>query len=305
MRRFLVLLVAVIALLAVACGGGGDDESGVLADRILRLGEDPATVVEVRAGEVPAGLSEALNPGLAADAPASERVNLRVHKPDDLVGSFLIERPDGVKSYWLIYDHAEPALAVEEALLLELDESPWQVIAGQSTSMESGIRFQSTMSGDIDGTAIIRTVLAGDAEGGPVTSVVYIVEVRPGRVIEGPDFVLPDPRPVPNAFPAGFLLLDGLVPITVLWGSSAAGQTYQMVLLGRESAFEIVEQYRQALSAQGWELVDDRAVGFATVLDFQKDEGAMQGTLTADTFADDDDYTSVLLELSVVSGANN
>ncbi|MDP6606728.1 MAG: hypothetical protein QF664_10785 [Dehalococcoidia bacterium] len=305
MRRFLVLLVAGIALIVVACGGGGDDEHGLLADRILRLGEDPAAVVDVRAGEIPAGLSEALNPGLAAAAPASEWISLRVHRPDDLVGSFLIERPDGVKSFWLLYDHTEAALTVEQALLRELDESPWQVIAGQSTRMESGIRFQSTMSGDIDGTAIIRTVLGGDAEGGPVTSVVYIVEVRPGRVIDSPDFVLPDPRPVPNAFPADFLLLDGLIPITVLWGSSPAGSTYQMVLLGRDSAFEIVEQYRDALRAEGWELIDDRAVGFATVLEFQKDEGAMLGTLTADTFADDDDYTSVLLELQVASGATN
>lgn len=305
MRRFLALVVAGVALSVVACGGGGGDDQGLLADRVLRLGEDPATIVDVRSGEVPAGLSEALNPGLSADAPDSERVSLKVHRPDDLIGSFLIERPDGVKSFWLIYDHAETALAVEEALSRELDESPWQVIAGQSTGTESGLRFQSTVSGDIDGTAIIRTVLDSDDEGGPLTSVVYIVEVRPGQLIDGPAFVLPDPRPVPSRFPAQFLLLDGLIPITVLWGSSPAGQTYQLVLLSRESAFEIAEQYRNALSSEGWELVDDRAIGFATVLDFQKDEGAMQGTLTADTFEEDNDYTSVLLELRVASGTNN
>ena len=302
--RSAVALVVVAAALVAGCGGEAEDQ-GLLADRVLRLGEDPKTVIEVRRGEAPAGLSAALNPEAASGSSGSDLVNLPVHNTDDLVGSFRIERPDGVISFWLIYDHAEEAIAVEQALMRELDETPWQVIAGQSTGPESGLRFQSSYSGDIEGTAIIRSVLDADAEGGPITSVVYIVEVRPAELRENASFELPPPRPVPEDFPAPFLLLEGMTPVTVLWGSSPAGRSYQLVLLTLDSAFEVVAQYREVIEAEGWDLVDDRAVGFATVLEFETDAGATQGTLTADTFGDDDRYTSVLLELRVSSGGAN
>lgn len=305
--RWLAAPLAALGLLLVAaCGGGGEvAEPGVLADRILRLGEDPETIVDVRSGEVPVGLSEALNAGMTPGTPDEDLITLHVYRPEDLVGSFLIKRASGVQSFWLIYDHAEDALTVESALLRRLDQTPWQVIAGQSTGAESGVRFQSTVSGDIDGTAIIHPVRSAEDEGGVLTSVIYIVEVQPIEVAQPSPFVLPAPRPIPDAFPARFLVLDGTIPITVLWGSSAAGKTYQMVLLTTESAFDIAEQYRNLLASEGWELTADRAVGFATQLDFQTDAGAMQGSITTDTFDEDDDYTSVVLELRVAPGGAN
>lgn len=306
-RWFAGSLAALALLLVAACGGGGDGglEPGVMADRILRLGEDPETIVDVREGEIPVGFSEALNAGTVPGTPDEDLISLRVHRPEDLVGSFLIKRASGIQSFWLIYDHAEDALTVETAVFKLLDQTPWQVIAGQSTGAESGLRFQSTVSGDIDGTAIIHPVRSAEDEGGVLTSVIYIIEVQPIELGEPSAFKLPAPRPIPDAFPAQFLLLDGTIPITVFWGSSAAGKTYQMVLLTRESAFDIAEQYRNLLASEGWELTADRAIGFATQLDFQKDAGALQGSITTDTFDEDDEYTSVVLELRVSAGGAN
>ena len=306
-RRFAASLGALVLLLAAACGGGGDDVAtpGVLADRILRLGEDIETIVDVRIGEVPVGLSEALNAGTAPGTPDEDLITLHVYRPDDLVGSFRIVRENGVQSFWLVYDHAEDAVTVEAVLLQRLDQTPWQIVAGQSTGAESGLRFQSTVSGDIDGTAIVHPVRFAGDEGGVLTSVVYIIEVQPAELAEPSKFVLPAPRPIPDAFPAQFLLLDGTIPITVFWGSSAAGKTYQLVLLSRESAFDIAEQYRNVLASQGWELVSDRAIGFATQLDFQTDGGTLRGTITTDTFDQDDDYASILLDLQVVPAGTN
>ena len=358
MRRSIALFAAVAVALLSACGGdtGDTEERGVLVDRLLRLGEDPKTVVEVRPGEEPAGLLEALNPeavsvidravrdaddqlALIADAAGlsddefasrwvddragafdrfasgadretdgtsvldelflSELIRLPVHRPGDLVGSFRIERPDAVVRFWLIYDHREDAFTVERALARQLDETPWQVVAGQSTVSESGLRFQPTVSGDIEGTAIIRRVAGADAEGGPLTSVVYVLEVRPEQLAAEPEFELPDPRLIPEHFPAPFLVLEGMTPITVLWGSSSAGKSYQLVLLTRESAFDVAAEYRERLAAEGWELLDDRAVGFATVLEFQTEDGGTRGSLAADAFAEDELYTSVVVELMV------
>jgi len=300
-------LGALVLLLAAACGGGdGDVETpGVLADRILRLGEDPETIVDVRVGEVPVGLSDALNVGVAPGTPDEDLITLHVYRPDDLVGSFRIAREDGVQSFWLVYDHAEDAVTVEAALLQRLDETPWQVVWGQLTAAESGVRFRSTVSPDVDGTAIVHPVRSADDEGGALTNVVYIIKVQPAELAELSKFVLPAPRPIPDRFPAQFLLLDVTIPIIVSWDSSAAGTTYQMVLLCTESAFDIAEQYREVLAGQGWELTSDRAVGFATQLDFQRDAGTLQGTITTDTFDQNDDYASILLELQVVRADTN
>jgi hypothetical protein len=307
MRRMVTVFAALVMLLVVACGGSEEveDHGGTMVDRVLRLGEDQSTIVEVVTAAVPAELSVALNPEMTAETPASELIGLRVHRPEDIVGSFMIERPDGIRSFWLIYDHAESAVDVETAMGQELNEMPWQITAGQSTDTESGLRFQSTVSGDIDGTAIIRSIRDVDHEEGPLTSVVYILEVQAAQPPQEQPFVLPGARPIPSGFPAPELVFDGTIPITVLWGASADGQTYQLVLLTRESSFEVAEEYANVLETLGWQVVNDRAVGFATVLDFEADDGAMVGTITTDTFADDDDFTSVLIELRVGPVSNN
>ncbi len=302
MRTGIALIAATVTLALAACGGGGDgDDGGRLADRILRLGEDLTTVVDVRSGELPTGLSEALNPGLTDDTPPEDIVALAVHPDGELLGSFRIVEPDGVISFYLLYDIRLDDRAVSEALMRQLDESPWQTTAGQSTETQSAIRFQSTVSGDIDGTAFIRAIADPD---GPLTNVVYILQVRPPELTDAPDFQLPAPRPVPDDFPAPFLVLEGMTPITVQWSSSPAGDSYQLVLHTLESAFDVAAEYRERFEVEGWELIDDRAIGFATVLDFQSGDGATQGNLSADSFADDDSYTSVVLDLRVSSRAS-
>lgn len=296
---FALALGAGVTLLAVTLlgGSGGDDPmAGALSDRVLRLGEEATTEIEVRSREPPAGLVEALNPGMTDGTPEDDLIRLRVHPEGVLVGSFRIVHPDGTIDFWLVYDVPGADGDVEADLLRQLDESPWQVIAGQSSDVQAGIRFQSTLSGDIEGTAIIRPIVG--AEGGPLTSVVYIIEVTPLEQATAPKFELPAPRPVPEDFPAHFLVLEGMTPINVIWGSSPAGVSYQLVMLTRESAFDVATAYRNRLEEEGWELVEDRAVGFATVLEFQSEDGNVTASLTADAFSEDDRYTAIVIELS-------
>ena len=301
MRNGVALTATTVALVLAACGSGGDGgDGGRLADRILRLGEDLTTVVDVRSGEEPAGLIEALNPGLTDDTPREDVVELPVHS-GERIGSFRIVEPDGVISFYLLYDIRLDDRAVNEELMRQLDQSPWQVVAGQSTETQSAIVFQSTVSGDIDGRAFIRPIADPD---GPLTSVVYILQVRPPKLTEAPDFQLPAPRPVPDDFPE-FLVLEGMTAITVQWSSSPAGDSYQLVLLTLESAFDVAAEYRERFEAEGWELTEDRAIGFATVLDFQSGDGATLGNLSADSFADDDSYTSVVLDLRIARASGN
>ncbi len=202
----------------------------------------------------------------------------------------------------MLYDIAQDGRAVEEAIARQLDADGWQTIAGQSTESQSAVRFQSTVSGDIEGTAIVRET---PNEDGPLASVVYVLEIQPAETVEETAFELPEPRPIPEGFPAAFLVLEEMTPVSVAWSTSPGGRSYQMLLLSRQSAFDITEEYRNRLEAEGWELADDRAVGFATVLDFRTADGATNGTLQADTFEEDDSFTSVVLELNTSTRASS
>ena len=303
MRTNLALMIVLATLLLAGCGGGGGGEDdrtdGRLADRVLRLGEDLQTGIDVLPRESPGDLSAVLNRTATADTPDSDLVALAVHPDGELLGSFRIERSDGVISFWLFYDVHDERRSVEQVVTLQLDVTPWQVVAGQSTDTQSAIRFENTFSADVAGTAFVREIEGGDD--GPLTAVVYILEVQPLQLAAERDFELPEARHIPEDFPASFLVLEGMVPITVLWFSDATGDNYQLVLLTRVSAFDVASEYRERLAAENWELVDDRAVGFATELDFQTEGGGTQGSVSADAFADDDSYTAVIVDLRTSS----
>ena len=292
-----VLLAAM--LLGAACSSGGDDQAAgngdVLADRILRLGEDLDTTVAVRPGALPEGLEEALNASATSDTPAEELVAVPVHPDGKLLGSFRIDRGDGTRTFFLLYDVAGAAVDVESAVALQLNQSPWQITGGQSSEAISSISFQSTVSIDVTGTAAVRQI-AEDV--GPTSSVVYILEVQPGTPPTSTPFVLPAARPLPGGFPAEFVL-SGMTPISAQWSSQAAGTAYQLLLLTKADTTTVAEQYRTLLQDADWELANDQAQGFATQLDFQRDSGASIASVQVDAYSEDDSYTAVFFSLQL------
>lgn len=246
--------------------------------------------------QLPEGLVETLNPGSTEDTPADELIAVPVHPEGTLLGSFRLDRPDGVTTFFLLYDVAGAAVEVESALSLQLDQSPWQTVGGQSTEAISAVNFQSTVSGDVTGTAVVREVDA-DAEE-PTSSVVYIVEVQPSAPVTATPFALPDARPPPSGFPSEFLF-DGMTPISVQWTAEPAGSTYQVLMLTRDGSTDVTDRYRTVLEDGGWTLVSDQAQGFATTLDYERDSGASTVSLSIDAFAQDDSYTAVFFSLQL------
>ena len=67
----------------------------------------------------------------------------------------------------------------------------------------------------------------------------------------------------------------------------------------------MADLYRDRIEDQGWDLTDDQAIGFATILSFASDDGAVQGTLSVDAFEDDDDFTEIVVQLQATSRPNN
>src|SRR5690606_38613357 len=103
-----------------------------LADRWLRVGEDLRTSVEVYDRSLPPQLAQLLNPGLTPETPEEDVIALPVHPEGDLLGSFHVRRTSGVDIVWLVYDVPGDDAEVESVLQRQLDETPWQVIGGQS-----------------------------------------------------------------------------------------------------------------------------------------------------------------------------
>ena len=308
-RRWSGAAVAVVAALVLVIAGaaagawllfGGDGDEGegahALADRLVLLYEEPGTLFDGRTAALPAGLRDALNAGMAPGTPEEDLVRLPVHPDGTLLGSYRIERPNGEITFVLFYDVLGDDRDVEREITRQLDETPWQVIAGASTRVASDVNFRSTGSGDIEGIATVRPIPVADGAE-PLVSVVYTIAIQPQRAVAEPDFELPPARRVPEHFPASFLMLEDMTTFSVLWTVGPAGRDYRLILLTTQSALDVTDEYRSLLGERGWELTGDRAVGFATVLEFESDDGAMQGTVTADIFVDDGRYTAIFLEL--------
>lgn len=303
LARSLLAALLVLPVLLAACGGGDDegarDLGSELSDRFLRLGEDLRTEVEVFEGALPPTLADVLNPGRTAETPLEGLVAIPVHPAGTLIGSYRLKRPDGIDSFFLFYDVAEDDRTVEAALRQQLDQTPWQVVGGQSGESISTVRFRSTVSGDVDGQAAITPLPTreGDEAGSAaISNIIYIVQVQPADAPEPPPFVLPPSREAPADFPLPFLL-DGMELLTVAWGTQPGATIYQATLLSPESAFDLADRYRDGFLEAGWQLDDDRAVGFATVLGFSLDEGVSIAQLTIDAFDQDDSFTSVQLRV--------
>ncbi len=90
----------------------------------------------------------------------------------------------------------------------------------------------------------------------------------------------------------------------VSWVSQTSGVIYQLRLLTERSAFDVAEDYRDALASAGWNLVSDEAQGFGTVLNFEDAANGVIGIASIDQFPDDEELNSVILQIQVGRGTN-
>ena len=233
---------------------------------------------------------------------------LPVHPDGALVGAARIDTPDGQRRYFLIYDLPSATGEAGDVVARQLDVSPWQVTGGQSTQDLSSVQFRSTVSAGVEGAAWVQPidgsrVLAAAADGdgesepyeGPFASVLYLIQAQPPEAAAERPFELPASRPLPEDFPAAFLVGEDATVSEVAWSTEPGIVAFRVTVLVRDSAFAVAEAWRDRLGAEGWGLTDDRAEGFATTLEFASGDGAVRGSASFDALAEDDRYTQVVL----------
>lgn len=161
----LAVLLLAAAVIGVACGDedAPDPAGATLAERWLRLGEDAGTSVVVYERALPPILSDLLNPNATEDTPEADLNAVPVHPSGELLGSYMLRRPDGSHLVWLFYDVPEAeAGEVTGEVAAQLDETPWQVVGEQGNRSYTVVQFQSTRGDDVTGTTIVEPGFAGE-----------------------------------------------------------------------------------------------------------------------------------------------
>ena len=169
MYRWFPLLAALAAVVALSCGGGDSDDATAIADRVLRIGEGVGTEVEIFDGSVPDNLDDMLNPGNSDEDP----VTLPPLPNSKLIGSAQVTRTDGLHTFFLMYEVKQDEATASDAARGLFDETPWQVVGGQSSEGVTAYRFQNTRSGDLVGTVVVQPL--------PTTEKFEVVVSRGGK----------------------------------------------------------------------------------------------------------------------------
>jgi hypothetical protein len=169
--------------------------------------------------------------------------------------------------------------------------------AASTAGLQAGDRVRRLGEREVRDEATLQQALRALAVGGePVSSVIYILRVNPDAPLRGA-FSLPPERALPKDFPAPFLVLGGMTPISTRWSGAAQAGTYEATLLTRARPSEVLQAYRAVLQQQRLAIAADRAQGSATQLDFVRGDSALGGSITVDTFDADDSYTAVSLQV--------
>lgn len=161
----------------------------------------------------------------------------------------------------------------------------------------------SFVNSDRDMNTALRT-LGQDQDRDPRTAIVYRLTILSAVTFPEPMFVMPLSRPLPDGFPASFLIFDYLSVLEVKWTRQSAGTVYEVTMITERSAYDIADDYREKLTSVEWELLGDEAEEFATVLNFSDDANGLTGIVNIDEFSADKTMNKVVLQIQVLRRSN-
>ena len=272
---------AVLALALGACGGGGgDDQTGRIVERLLTSGQQEEATVGTFVGEMPADL-----PWELPRYPGSE-----------LLASFVVKQ-QAQSTYFIMLDSDDSSDQILQFYEGAFDEDPWQVEGVISSPDAMALQFSKVDDANVTGGLGVD----GLAQGGN-SIVVSIEKVEEASQTEEP-FELGDSRPLPSGFPSEVPVYPDSTVTDTTWLRSPGGMDFLVAFLTTSAQEDVVGFYRQEFTGLGFTVTDEPSSGsdFAQTLSFVDAAGQLQGSVTADVFAEDAAYTNVNIQLHVGS----
>lgn len=278
------LIVGLLVFFLTGNGGGGGNAAGIV-DGFVRSGGPDQQAIESFKGEVPPGF-----PG-----------NFPRYGGSDLVVSFAIRSPQQGSFYILVFNTGASPEDVFQFYQREMDEDPWQVEGARSGNEGMAVRFARPDSADVQGEIdIYRSPLDGR------TSIyVYYQDVSSTGRRDAPqrDFVLGSSRPLPPGFPNDIPIYKAneSTVIQTIFERGPGATSFLVSFLTKDSQNDVVRFYETEFERRGWSVTDAAgARGFVLGIDFSDGlQRNVQGSVYADLFEDDKDYTRVDLLLQV------
>jgi hypothetical protein len=285
-----VIVGILVYVLVGGSSGGGSSSAAGIVDGFLRLSPDANTQVESYKGEMP--------PDFPAEFP--------LYGDADPVVSFEIVTPDGT-NYFSVLTTSDSADAVFEFFREALDDEPWQVEIGQSSTDVVGIQFTRPDNADVSGVITIHHSDIDDQTSIFVSYEDISAVLTPGT--GGANFDAASSRPVPPGFPEEVPIYgdDEAVILDTYFQRGQGGQVFAVTFLTRDSSDDVIEFYTNEFKDRGWTATDSTTAdtSFALSLEFSDQEQTISGELTADSFEEDADFTRVELVVQVSgAGAN-
>jgi hypothetical protein len=291
---FLPAVLVGLVVYAFAGGGGGSDKAAAILEGFFAAPSSGGNV-STYAGELP--------PTFPKEFP--------VFKGAEVVVSFTIPAEQGT-SYLAVLTTSASADEVYNFYIERLEEDPWQVEVARSSQDFTGVRFSRPDDADLSGDVTVFHSTLGD------TTTIYVsfrdlsLSRAPGPAADKP-FVLGQSRPLPEGFPKDLPIYKGdsaSIIIDTYLELSPGSRTFIVTFLTKNSQDDVIDFYQKALSDLGWSVTDTAAgaTGFALGLDFRDRQAqGLEGSIRADDFPPDDDYTKVdlLVRVSTSRGRGN
>ncbi|MEX1253968.1 MAG: hypothetical protein WEE64_06475 [Dehalococcoidia bacterium] len=285
----LALLSGALLLATVACDSADDERIAALIRGLLLAGRSAdAGEMETFVGELPPDLP--VEPPLYPDAEtvvSSQQPATTSAPTED--GT---EAPAQGMLYFIVLDTEDKRAGVAEFYERELDEEPWQLEDTASTRNQDVFYFSDASDPDISGVVAVAR-----GEDDERSSVFISLQDAGAEIVEEPPFELSETLALPKEFPEDIPVYDGSTVTSTAFHRAPGTESFLVIVLTTDAQDDVIDFYREAFEELGWTVEDTPAEGLATSIEFSDESGDIQGTVTADRFAQDNDYTEVTIQI--------
>lgn len=294
-----VIPAVIVGAIVYATAGGSKKSSdnrlaAAVVDGFLRLGgNDPTAPIQSFVGSTP--------PGYPGDIP--------VYPGAKIIASFSLSSAQGL-TFFVLYSSPDPVSKIMTYYGKELDKDPWQVEGAQNSNTSTALHFSKPADPNVDGSLSIN-----HSDLDPSTTIYLSVQNTSSDAANS----APPPKFTPSpslALPAGFdsagiPIFKGSDPSVVtdtLYQKDSGSTSFLVSFLTHSQPGDVLDFYKSEFQKKGWTVTDSKpqsSTSFSQGIDFQ-DSGNknIQGTISADVFPSDRNYTKVDMQVQVASKAN-